>query len=70
MLRWPRALRSKWLAVALLVAYLCAYEAWDLWDSPLATAVIVLGYSLYQVKKEPSGLQIDVGPNGIRIENK
>ena len=43
-LRWPRALRSKWLAIAIVLAYLCAYEAADLWDSPLVTAWIVLGY--------------------------
>ena len=43
-LRWPRALRSKWLAVAVVLAYLCAYEAADLWDSPLWTAWIVVGY--------------------------
>lgn len=41
---WPRRLRGKWLAVALLVAYLTAYEAFDLWDSPRATAAIALSY--------------------------
>lgn len=41
---WPRPLRGKWLAAALLVAYLCAYEAFDLWDSPRATAAIALSY--------------------------
>jgi hypothetical protein len=30
----------------------------------------VLGYSLYQAKKEPEGLQINVGPNGLKIQNK
>ncbi|MFZ4683246.1 MAG: cytochrome c oxidase assembly protein, partial [Terrimicrobiaceae bacterium] len=43
---WPRALRSKWLAVALIVIYLWAYEAFDLWDRPSATAWIILGYFL------------------------
>ena len=42
--RWPRALRSKWLAIAVLLAYLCAYEVAGLWSSPFATACIVLGY--------------------------
>ena len=42
--RWPRALRSKWLAIAILLAYLCAYEVAGLWSSPFATACIVLGY--------------------------
>jgi len=44
--QWPRALRSKWLAVALIVAYLWAYEAFDLWNNPAATAWIILGYFL------------------------
>ncbi len=41
---WPKPLRSKWLAVGLLVLYLCAYEAFSLWDSPWWTAWIVVGY--------------------------
>jgi cytochrome c oxidase assembly factor CtaG len=45
-LRWPRALSSKWLAVGLIVIYLCAYEAFDLWDKPAITALIILGYFL------------------------
>jgi polyferredoxin len=42
--RWPRALRSKWLAAGLVVAYLWAYEAFALWDSPWWTAWVVVGY--------------------------
>jgi cytochrome c oxidase assembly factor CtaG len=42
--RWPKRLRSKWLAVGLLAAYLWAYEAFSLWDSPWLTAWIVIGY--------------------------
>jgi len=42
--RWPKYLRSKWLAVALVAAYLWAYEAFDLWDSPWWTAWIAIGY--------------------------
>jgi cytochrome c oxidase assembly factor CtaG/ferredoxin len=45
-LRWPRQLRSKWIAVALLGTYLWAYEAFRLWDSPSATAWIIAGYFL------------------------
>ncbi len=41
---WPTALRSKWLAISLLVAYLVAYEVFALWDSPFWTAWIVIGY--------------------------
>jgi hypothetical protein len=36
----------------------------------LIVAVGVLGYNLYQVKKEPEGLQINVGPGGLKIQNK
>ena len=41
---WPKRLRSKWLAAALLAIYLWAYEAFSLWDSPWWTAWIVIGY--------------------------
>jgi cytochrome c oxidase assembly factor CtaG/polyferredoxin len=41
---WPRPLRSKWLAVGLLVVFLWAYEAFALWDSPWWTAWIAIGY--------------------------
>ena len=36
----------------------------------LVIAVGALGYNLYQAKKEPEGLQIYVGPNGLKIQNK
>jgi cytochrome c oxidase assembly factor CtaG/polyferredoxin len=42
--RWPRRLRSKWLAVVLLALFLWAYEAFALWDSPYWTAWLVLAY--------------------------
>lgn len=41
---WPRALRNKWPAIALLVVFFWAYEAFALWDSPWLTAWIALGY--------------------------
>jgi len=41
---WPRALRSKWLAVGLVAAFLSASETFALWDSPVFTAWLVLGY--------------------------
>jgi cytochrome c oxidase assembly factor CtaG len=44
--RWPRGLSSKWLAVGLVLVYLWAYEAFDLWDKPAVTALIILGYFL------------------------
>lgn len=36
----------------------------------LVIAVGVLGYNLYQVKKQPEGLQINVGPDGLKIQSK
>ena len=41
--RWPRRL-GKWVALALFAAVLFAYELFDLWALPAATASIVLGY--------------------------
>jgi cytochrome c oxidase assembly factor CtaG/polyferredoxin len=41
---WPRLLRSKWIALALLVLFLWAYEALALWDSPWWTAWLAVGY--------------------------
>ena len=36
----------------------------------LIVAVGVLGYNLYQTKKEPEGVQINVGPGGLKIQSK
>ncbi|SFL61034.1 hypothetical protein SAMN03159423_2813 [Bradyrhizobium sp. NFR13] len=36
----------------------------------LIVGIGILGYNLYQAKKEPSGLQINVGPDGLKIQNK
>ncbi len=41
---WPRPLRNKWLAVALVAVFLWSYEAFSLWDRPAWTAWIALGY--------------------------
>jgi cytochrome c oxidase assembly factor CtaG len=41
---WPKALRSKWTAAALLALFFWAYEAFDLWDRPAATAGLLAGY--------------------------
>ena len=43
-LRWPRKLRSKWLAIVLLGLVLFVYELFDLWSLPRATAWLVIGY--------------------------
>jgi len=42
--RWPAFLRRKWIAAALLLVYLWAYEAFGLWDSPWWTAWVLVGY--------------------------
>jgi RsiW-degrading membrane proteinase PrsW (M82 family) len=36
----------------------------------LIVAVAVLGYNVYQTRKQPEGLQINVGPNGLKIQSK
>jgi hypothetical protein len=36
----------------------------------LIVGVSVLGYNLYQTKKQPEGVQINLGPNGLKIESK
>jgi len=41
---WPHWLRNKWLAAALLVGFFWAYEAFSFWNSPIATARIVVAY--------------------------
>jgi polyferredoxin len=41
---WPAWLRGKWLAAALLVLFLWAYEAFALWSSPWLTAWLVGTY--------------------------
>lgn len=41
---WPKALRSKWLAVGLVTLFLWSYEAFSLWDSPWLTAWIIAAY--------------------------
>lgn len=43
-LRWPRALRSKWLTAGLIAVFLWATETFSLWDDPAWTASLVLAY--------------------------
>lgn len=43
-LPWPRALRNKWLPVALIALFFWAYEALALWNSPMRTASLLLAY--------------------------
>src|SRR4029453_5136773 len=43
---WPRALRSKWFALVLLVVFFWAYEVFSLWDKPIWTAWLIINYFL------------------------
>jgi len=43
---WPRALRSKWLSIALLALFFWAYEVFGLWDKPIWTAWLIINYFL------------------------
>jgi predicted negative regulator of RcsB-dependent stress response len=36
----------------------------------LLVAAAVLGYQLYQDRKQPEGVQIKIGPGGVSIEKK
>jgi len=36
----------------------------------LVLVVAVLGYNLYQDRKEPKGVQINIGPGGISVDKK
>ncbi len=36
----------------------------------LVVVIAVLGYQLYQDRKQPEGMRIDLGPNGLSIEKK
>lgn len=36
----------------------------------LVIVVAMMGYQLYQDRKKPEGVRIDVGPNGVSIEKK
>ncbi len=42
--RWPRWLRTKWIAIALFAGVLFAYELFDLWALPGGTAWLLLAY--------------------------
>ena len=35
----------------------------------LIVAVVVLGYQLYQERRQPEGVQIKIGPGGVSIEH-
>ena len=43
-LRWPRWLRSKWLAIVLMIIFFWSYEAFAIWDHPRRTAWLLVAY--------------------------
>ncbi len=43
-LAWPRVLRTKWIPVLLVALFFWAYEGLGLWESPMRTSVLLLGY--------------------------
>jgi ferredoxin len=42
--RWPRWLRSKWAAIALMILFFWSYEAFAIWDHPRRTAWLLVAY--------------------------
>jgi polyferredoxin len=53
---WPRPLRSKWLAIGLLVFFFWAYEFFDLWETPWWTAWIIVFYFVSAVLVDGTSL--------------
>lgn len=45
-LKWPGILRSKWVALLLLVLFFWAYEVLGIWNSPWWTACLIIAYFL------------------------
>lgn len=43
-LTWPVWLKNKWSAVVLLILFFWAYEQYAFWDSPRATALLLIAY--------------------------
>jgi hypothetical protein len=39
-------------------------------SSALVVAIIVLSYLLYEARRQPTGVQINIGPGGVTIETK
>jgi cytochrome c oxidase assembly factor CtaG/polyferredoxin len=43
-LKWPRWLRTKWIAIALMILFFWSYEAFAIWDHPQRTAWLLIAY--------------------------
>ncbi|HTZ60083.1 MAG TPA: cytochrome c oxidase assembly protein [Acidobacteriaceae bacterium] len=42
--RWPQWLRTKWLAILLMIVFFWSYEAFAIWDHPQRTAWLLIAY--------------------------
>ena len=42
--KWPRWLRSKWIAIGLMILFFWSYEAFAIWDHPQRTAWLLIAY--------------------------
>jgi ferredoxin len=42
--KWPRWLRTKWIAIALLILFFWSYEAFAIWDHPQRIAWLLIAY--------------------------
>ncbi len=42
--KWPRWLRSKWIAIVLMILFFWSYEAFAIWDHPQRTAWLLIAY--------------------------
>jgi cytochrome c oxidase assembly factor CtaG/ferredoxin len=43
-LKWPRWLRTKWVAIVLMILFFWSYEAFAIWDHPARTAWLLIAY--------------------------
>jgi cytochrome c oxidase assembly factor CtaG/ferredoxin len=43
-LKWPPWLRSKWIAIVLMIFFFWSYEAFAIWDHPQRTAWLLIAY--------------------------
>jgi cytochrome c oxidase assembly factor CtaG/ferredoxin len=42
--KWPHWLRSKWIAIVLMILFFWSYEAFAIWDHPQRTAWLLIAY--------------------------
>jgi hypothetical protein len=42
--KWPRQLRTKWMAIVLMILFFWSFEAFAIWDHPARTAWLLIAY--------------------------